>query len=172
LSVYGLIRLNPSEKLSFSVGVYEITNCTRSYFALLLENYMRFGIGVALLVLILFSMSDTSATEKATAAPLDEPKKTEDNKDEKKTPSFKNDVMPILTNSCTNCHGVKKKRGGVDLSSYEMVMKSVKASEPEKSRLVMSVTGQGAKIMPPKSPLAEDKIKILRDWIAAGAKND
>jgi hypothetical protein len=133
---------------------------------------MRFGIGAALIGIILFTMNGSPGAEKAKASPLDEPKKAEDTKNEKKTPAFKNDVMPILTNSCTNCHGAKKKRGGIDLSSYELVMKSVKAGEPDKSRLVNSVTGQGAKLMPPKVGLAEDKVKILKDWITAGAKND
>ncbi|MBA4188229.1 MAG: hypothetical protein C0467_09465 [Planctomycetaceae bacterium] len=89
-----------------------------------------------------------------------------------KVPSFKADVMPILTNSCVNCHSDKKKKGGVDLSSYDFVMKSVKANDPDKSRLVKSVLGQGAKLMPPKKGLPEGQVAILKAWIAAGAKND
>jgi uncharacterized membrane protein len=138
---------------------------------------MRFGVVLFVAGIIALCCSMESSTAGMTS--LDEPKKTEEKKDEKKddkkdekAPSFKNDVMPILTNSCGNCHAGKKKRGGVDLSTYETVMKSVKASEPDKSRLIKSVIGQGAKLMPPKTGLGEDDVKVLKAWIMAGAKND
>jgi uncharacterized membrane protein len=105
------------------------------------------------------------------ASPVDEPKKTDDKKEEM-TPTFKNDVQPLLNNACMNCHSGKRKKGGVDLSSYDAVIKSVKANEPDKSRLIKSVTGQGAKLMPPKTGLGDDQVKVLKAWIAAGAKND
>jgi hypothetical protein len=87
-------------------------------------------------------------------------------------PSFKNDVMPILSDSCGNCHMNGKKKGRVDLSTYELVMKSVKSGDPDKSRLVKSVLGKGAKLMPPKKGLPEAQVATLKAWIAAGAKND
>jgi len=104
------------------------------------------------------------------ARPTDEPKPraTAD----EKVPSFKTDVMPILKTSCVGCHNATKAKAKVDVSSYEAVMKSVKANEPDKSRLVKSATGQGAKLMPPKNGLPEAQVAILKAWIAAGAKND
>jgi uncharacterized membrane protein len=91
---------------------------------------------------------------------------------DEKAPTFKTDVMPILKNSCVGCHNSKKAKGRVDLSTYDSVMKSVKASDADKSRLVKSVTGQGAKLMPPKNALPAEQVAILKKWIAAGAKND
>ena len=95
--------------------------------------------------------------------------------DEKKAdaaPSFKSDVMPILSTACANCHTGAKKKAGVDVGSYDTVLKIVKASEPDKSRLVKAVTGTGAKLMPPKKGLSDAQVKVIKEWIAAGAKND
>ncbi|VTT97185.1 repeat-containing protein : Uncharacterized protein OS=Fimbriimonas ginsengisoli Gsoil 348 GN=OP10G_1541 PE=4 SV=1: PSCyt1 [Gemmataceae bacterium] len=89
-----------------------------------------------------------------------------------KVPTFKADVMPILTASCVNCHNDKKAKAKVDVSSYDAVMKIVKANDADKSRLVQSATGKGAKIMPPKKGLPGDQVAVLKAWIAAGAKND
>src|SRR5579871_6771824 len=105
-------------------------------------------------------------TSKALSAGFDEtPKKNEDKK-ENKTPTFKDDVMPLLSTACMNCHSGKKKKAGVDVSSYDTVMKIVKPNEPEKSRLIKSVTGQGAKLMPPKVGLNDSQVKLLKDWIS------
>ena len=131
--------------------------------------HFRFGFVVVLAGII--AICCATQVGMAGARKLDDPKKTEDKKEDK-APSFKNDVMPILTSACTNCHSGKKKKAGVDLSTYDAVMKTVKTGEPDKSRLVKSVTGQGAKLMPPKAGLPDDQVKILKDWITAGAKND
>lgn len=132
---------------------------------------MRLRCAVLFVALGMIAICGSSEITKAETPKIEEPKKTEDKKPEK-IPSFKDDVMPILSNSCTNCHAGKKKKGGVDLSSYDAVLKSVKASEPEKSRLIKSVTGMGAKLMPPKKGLGDDDVKVLKAWIMAGAKDD
>jgi len=126
---------------------------------------LRSGLGLLLAGIVgVYGSNGSVRAEPVTLAPL-EPRAD-------KVPSFKADVMPILTNSCINCHNDKKKKGGVDISSYEAVMKSVKASDADKSRLVKSVLGKGAKLMPPKKGLGEDQVAIIKAWIAAGAKND
>lgn len=89
-----------------------------------------------------------------------------------KAPTFKADVMPILTASCVNCHNDKKAKAKIDVSSYSAVMKIVKANDADKSRLVQSVVGKGAKLMPPKKGLPADEVAVLKAWIAAGAKDD
>jgi hypothetical protein len=95
--------------------------------------------------------------------------------DEKKvvaTPSFKDDVKPILEGSCTNCHNSKKAKGRIDLSSYAGVARVLKAGAPDQSRIVRSLHGKGAKQMPPKSMLDTKDIDTIKEWIKAGAKND
>jgi hypothetical protein len=89
-----------------------------------------------------------------------------------KAPSFKDDVRPILATNCTSCHGGKKKKGGIDLVTYTAVMKTVKAGEPDKSRLVKSLSGKGARQMPPKSSLDTKEIDVIKAWVAAGAKDN
>jgi uncharacterized membrane protein len=132
---------------------------------------MLFRFGTVAFVIGAIVLCSSTGCNTADATPVDDPKKAEDKKDDK-TPSFKDDVMPILTNNCGNCHAGKKKKGGVDLSSYDAVMKSIKVNEPDKSRLIKSVIGQGAKLMPPKTGLGDEQVKILKAWITAGAKND
>jgi cytochrome c553 len=131
---------------------------------------MPLRLGLVLLVCGLLGVCWASGGG-AAAAVAEEPKKADEKKPEK-VPSFKDDVMPILSTACANCHAGKKKKAGVDLSSYDGVMKTVKANEPDKSRLVKSVSGQGAKLMPPKVGLGDADVKTLKAWIAAGAKND
>lgn len=128
---------------------------------------MRLPIAMMLLTASMISLSATTASPADKGDKTDEPKKTET-----KTPSFKTDVMPILTDACVNCHGANKKKGRIDVSTYEGVAKIVKAGDIDKSRLIKSVTGKGAKLMPPKAGLPDEKIQVLKDWIAAGAKND
>ena len=139
---------------------------------------MRVRLGVALVLagVVAISWSTTGgAAPPVPAAPVpaaDEKKPDEKKPDEQKVPTYKADVAPILASSCAGCHAGPRKKGGVDTGSYDAVMKSVKANEPDKSRLVKSVTGQGAKLMPPKKGLSDAQVAIIKAWIAAGAKND
>jgi hypothetical protein len=89
-----------------------------------------------------------------------------------KAPSYKTDVAPLLSAACANCHSGKKKKAGLDVESFDSVAKFVKAGEPDKSKLHNSLLGKGAKLMPPKNPLEEKEVAIIRAWIAAGAKKD
>ncbi len=101
------------------------------------------------------------------AASADEPKKAADT-----VPSYKTDVVPLLKGACASCHSGAKKKAGLDVTSYDSLMKFVKAGEPDKSKLHNSLLGKGAKLMPPKNPLADDQIAVVKAWIAAGAKKD
>jgi hypothetical protein len=68
--------------------------------------------------------------------------------------TFAKDIQPFLTKYCVDCHGANKPKAGYRLDSYEaLVGKGKKASvvpgDPDKSKLVMTMTGN-AKLMPPK----------------------
>lgn len=90
------------------------------------------------------------------------------------------DVQEILSTSCVGCHGDSSPKGGLALTSYESVMKGgedgpvIVAGDPEKSKLVMALHGSGGVPLMPKNgtPLPEDKIKKIEDWIKAGAKKE
>lgn len=96
----------------------------------------------------------------------------------KETASAFTPVSDILTKSCVGCHNSTKPADGIDLSSYEAVIKGGKegpivvAGDPAKSILAMSLKGEGGiKKMPLKGdPLTEAQIKTIEDWIKDGAK--
>ena len=92
-------------------------------------------------------------------------------------PDFQKDIQPLMTKYCVECHGASKPKSGVRLDSYDaLIAKSRKQlvipGDPDKSRLVMTMTG-AAKLMPPKKftprPTTEE-IDLIKDWIKAGAK--
>jgi hypothetical protein len=103
-------------------------------------------------------------------APADEPKKPEE--PTAKAVSYKTDVAPLLKNACADCHSGAKRKAGLDVTSYDSLMKFVKAGAPEQSKLHKAMLGKGAKLMPPKNPLPKDDVEVIRAWIAAGAKKD
>lgn len=83
----------------------------------------------------------------------------------------------VLAANCAGCHTGPGAKEGVDLSTYEGVMKGgehgpvVKAGDPAGSMIIKAMRGNGAKQMPPGKQLPEDKIKVVEDWIRAGAKS-
>ncbi|MCE9562467.1 MAG: hypothetical protein K8U57_10485 [Planctomycetes bacterium] len=133
---------------------------------------MRSRLGLALVFAGIVGLCGSVGGLNARPAPVAPDESKPSTTADEKVPTFKADVMPILKTSCVGCHGAGKKKGGVDVSSYESVMKTVKANDADKSKLVKSVLGQGAKLMPPKNGLPEAQVAILKAWIAAGAKND
>jgi cytochrome c5 len=89
-------------------------------------------------------------------------------------PTFMADVKPILDAKCRVCHG---SMGGWDASSFQSVMSTgdngpvVVAGKPDQSLLAQKLQGtqtQGG-VMPPGGKLPASEIKVILDWIAAGA---
>jgi protein TonB len=86
-------------------------------------------------------------------------------------------VQQVFTANC-RCHTGPKPKAGIDLSSYEGVIKGggegpiVKAGDPDSSVLIQALKGvNGKKKMPPRGDLPADAMKTITDWIQAGAKN-
>jgi len=126
---------------------------------------MRPHLVLGVLAIFVGSMPfSASADEKKPAA---EPAKAD-----AKAVSFKKDVAPLLKDACASCHSGTKRKAGLDVTSYDSLMRFVKAGDPANSRLHKSLSGKGAKLMPPKNPLAEDQIELIKVWIANGAKKD
>src|SRR5262245_4823891 len=90
-------------------------------------------------------------------------------------PRFGAEVLPILRDNCTRCHGATIRKGGLDLSSAAGILRGgssgavVTPHKPDES-LLYTVLHEGR--MPPKKesrrPSAE-QIAVLRRWIEAGA---
>jgi hypothetical protein len=96
--------------------------------------------------------------------------------------SYKLDVKPILESRCVSCHspgGEGYKTSGLDLSSYEGLMKGTKhgpivvPGEPLTSNLNVLIEGRAQVRMPHhERPLLVAQTEILRDWVKQGAKNN
>lgn len=120
-------------------------------------------IGLALALFLLFRASPTSVAQ--TKGPV----------------SFINDVAPILKQNCFVCHDAKRKKGKLDMTTFESLRKGgadgdpIESGNPQKSHMIALLTASGAKRMPPKEagePLAKEKIAIIAQWIKEGAKLD
>jgi len=100
------------------------------------------------------------------------------------TVSFAEDVFPIFKGRCVDCHAPGKEgfeKSGLDLSTYDGVMKGtkfgpmVKPRDPDSSNLIWLLDWRGA----PETRMPHGKKKLstcdrgaIRTWIREGAKNN
>ena len=96
--------------------------------------------------------------------------------------SYAEDIAPIFKGWCVSCHqpsGEGAKASGLDLTTYEGVMKGTKfgpmviPGKPDESNLIVLVQGQ-AKIRMPfgHKPLPNCLRQNIWTWIFEGAKNN
>src|SRR3982751_266073 len=87
-------------------------------------------------------------------------------------PSYFRDVRPVLQRQCQGCHQPNLKSSGLDLTTYEGLATGGKHG-PGLTLIVKYLTGETKPQMPlGQPPLAAEAIETVRNWIAAGAKND
>ena len=103
--------------------------------------------------------------------------------------SFHDHIFPLIEEKCLDCHSepyVKNGRtihpkAGLRLDTYESVIKGnldgiiVEKGNAEESTLyaVVTLDEDDPEIMPPKGePLTEDEVKMLKQWIEEGAKEN
>jgi roadblock/LC7 domain-containing protein len=87
-------------------------------------------------------------------------------------PSYFHDVRPVLERRCQGCHQPNLKSSGLDLTSYEGLAAGGKRG-PDPGLIVKYVTGEMKPQMPlGQTPLTAAEIELVRNWIAAGARND
>ena len=90
---------------------------------------------------------------------------------------FQRDVQPLIVSNCTQsgCHNAIDREKGRDYTTYDGIMRDVKAGNYQSSELysVLVLPG-GEEAMPPKpySRLSDDQIRIIATWIEEGASND
>jgi len=96
-----------------------------------------------------------------------------------KTPTYVDDVLPILKQHCNNCHGNDKQSAGLNLASMATLKEGgssgevVKAGDPDKSRLFTLTSHKEKPEMPPKAAKIPDgQIEILRLWIEQGLREN
>lgn len=107
------------------------------------------------------------------------------------TPTFKANVMPIFQKHCLPCHAEESfNPSALSLDDHAVLMKggehgaAVVPGKPDESLLVKKVLADPpfGERMPMRSKrrksverpaqLSEDEVKVLQEWIRAGAKND
>ena len=98
--------------------------------------------------------------------------------------SFAEDILPLLKWRCSGCHqagGDGQEKSGLDLTTYEGVMKGTKfgkmivAGDPESSNLMLLLDWRAAPAlrMPHgKKQLSKCDRDAVRAWIREGAKNN
>ena len=98
--------------------------------------------------------------------------------------SYTADIQPILQQYCVECHaegGKGSEKSGLVLTSYASVMKGtrfgsiIKPGDALSSTLVMLVEGRAdpsIKMPHGKESLPKEKIELLKQWVAQGAKNN
>jgi WD40 repeat protein len=95
--------------------------------------------------------------------------------------SFVNDVAPILKENCFACHDSKKRKGKMDMTTFESFRKGgtredpIVPGKPDESLIIELLTAQDKSRMPPKEAgdaLPKEKIAVIAKWIAEGAKLD
>ncbi len=100
--------------------------------------------------------------------------------------SFKDDVQPILHDYCVSCHSLGGRghaKSGLDLTSYEGLMKGTKFgpvvipgnSSTSTFTKLLTGTNKGLKMpmgLNETGTLDRQYILILRKWVKQGAKNN
>ena len=90
-------------------------------------------------------------------------------------PTFAANIQPIFQTKCFSCHGGTSKKGGLDLRTHATLNRGgnsgsgVIPGKPSSSPVWTTIqSGQ----MPPRNrpQLTPAEQKLIRDWIAAGAK--
>ncbi|HWB59145.1 MAG TPA: c-type cytochrome domain-containing protein, partial [Chthoniobacteraceae bacterium] len=86
--------------------------------------------------------------------------------------TYVNDVLPILRNSCLNCHNPDKDKAGLDMTTYQGIMagsdtrKVITPGDSANSILFKCVNHEMTPTMPPKSDKIPDaQIDIIKKWI-------
>ena len=111
------------------------------------------------------------------AAPKAAPKQTS-------TVSFAEDVFPIFKGRCVDCHragGEGYEKSGLDLTTYEGLMKGTKhgpmviAGDPDSSNLMWLLDWRASPEL--RMPHGSKKLSVcdrnaMRQWIREGAKNN
>ena len=92
-------------------------------------------------------------------------------------------VHPILEKKCNECHNENKIKGKLRMDTHELLLAGAKGSDfptvvpgnAEESEMIVRVElpSDEDDFMPPKGdPLTQEEIKLLKLWIAAGAKTE
>ena len=92
--------------------------------------------------------------------------------------SFEREVWPIFRRHCVACHAEGKAKGGLRMDTADGLTKGGEtgalfvSGKPDESLLISQVSGEKPEMPEKEPPLSAQKVKILREWIAQGARID
>ena len=87
-------------------------------------------------------------------------------------PSYFREIRPVLQRNCQGCHQPNLKSSDLDLTTYEGLAAGGKHG-PGSSVIAKYLSGEMKPQMPlGQPPLAPAEIELVRNWVAAGAKDD
>ncbi len=84
------------------------------------------------------------------------------------------EALTILKEECLGCHNAEKKKGRLQLTSREAILrggedgKVVDLSHVERSRLLQLLTEEADPHMPPKKQIDVARQQVLKTWVKAG----
>jgi WD40 repeat protein len=89
--------------------------------------------------------------------------------------TFQDHLLPLIENNCAKCHNPDKKKGDLDLTSYNGIMKGggsgavVVSGNPDSSKLWRAIMQVEDPTMPPnKSRLPDKELEVFKKWILGG----
>src|SRR5262245_40385847 len=88
---------------------------------------------------------------------------------------FETQVRPVLAEHCQQCHGPRKRQGGLRVDSRAALLRggdsgpAIVPGQPENSRLVQAVHYEGDLRMPPKGKLSPQQVAVLSFRVRMGA---
>ena len=90
-------------------------------------------------------------------------------------PDYLKEVKPLLASRCFDCHGGLKQKAKLRVDTVKLMLEGevVIPGKPEESELLHRISTEDPdELMPPEGegvPFTAEEIKIIREWIAAGA---
>ena len=94
------------------------------------------------------------------------------------SPSYSEDIRPILKQNCYVCHGESARESDLDLRTRKDMLKggkhgpAVVPGDPSESLMYLHISGSAGPLMPLGGTLDDDEIMTIRDWIEQGAVFD
>jgi mono/diheme cytochrome c family protein len=87
-------------------------------------------------------------------------------------PGYFREIRPIFQRQCQGCHQPNLKSSNLDLTTYEGLAAGGKHG-PGLTLIMKYLTGEMQPQMPlGQPPLPAEQLALVRDWVAAGARND
>ena len=92
-----------------------------------------------------------------------------------KSLTYTEDILPIFTSTCLDCHGPDESRRMLNLrlDTQDFLSSHVAAGDPENSLIFQRISEDDMiRVMPPSSSgrtLTQEQIQTVREWIETGA---